>query len=1215
MRPRYLVIEGLQSFKDAQKINFDELSETGLFGIFGPTGSGKSTVLDAITLALYGKVNRANGTQGIINTNCDSVKVTFIFDLLKDEKRKVYRIDRIYSRKKGTENSCEVKLARLIEITGNIQIPVADKATDVNMKVEELIGLNHEDFTRAVVLPQNKFQEFLLMEKAKKREMLERIFYLEEYGKQLNDKLAYKIRTVDKELAKVTGALSALGDVSDEAKAQAETALKEAEKARDESIRELDDAKKLFDESKEIWQLTSELEFVKNKEKEHEEKSEKISNSRELLEKAVKADELMEIMQSYKEASRRFTETRATLEEVSEKLPDLEKELVDAKAQLDKKREELIVKKPALLEDKAKIAGIIGIKKEIDQLDRKMEMLQAGIENIKRRSFLKQKEEEEIRGTLSALEGEKERYRSGIESLKVDPEYKNEIQKAVRLENELNSLKENLYAQQRKKKDLAAKINSLEKDLDAVLINIKDTEAKLKLLEEKLSEHQKSKPGEIGDLSGLIEEYHRLKSLLNTIKSKREDVNSIKAKLEVRNRELIECVEASGKARLEADMLRSELEKKGEEVKRIRKEIDKNVAFILSRSLQEGEPCPVCGSVHHPNPAYLQEYSAEGGDVTALENMLRKAEDEFIKAEAALRAAEMRCVESKQQVNGLETQIKQLEQDLLDKTDELNRILEMLPEEMRSLTPERMEEAIEKINRHAESKKAEINKWQERLDAINESMKKGQDILNGFKVNESSIRSQLQVNRDMVRQIENEIESLAGTYKEKEGAYREFLGKYGIETASKELERILNNEKEIDRLQNQVRDLEQREKTARDELERVNDERRQLSTELAQLETSYVNVKEQRAEKENKIRETLDGIKAEINVNSYDDMEERIKAIDNQVLGMENEEKELSELVRRLGEQFDNKKMLKNSLENQVKILDENLQREAQRFEAALKEKGFRDIQDVEKSVLSKEAQKALKDEIEEYETVRRNLSAQKEILLNKLGGRSITEEEWNKVQALYLEKLDAKDKALSRYEIARNNYSQMCEKYRQWQVLIKENDRLSHKMSMLEELKKLLKGNSFVDFVAEERLRYIAREASETLSKLTRNRYTLELEPGIGFVICDNANGGVHRMVNTLSGGETFITSLCLALALSRQIQLKGQSPLEFFFLDEGIGTLDRELLDVVIDALERLSTKERTIGIISHVPELRQRISRRLIIEPPTVDGFGSKIRIEKA
>ena len=89
----------------------------------------------------------------------------------------------------------------------------------------------------------------------------------------------------------------------------------------------------------------------------------------------------------------------------------------------------------------------------------------------------------------------------------------------------------------------------------------------------------------------------------------------------------------------------------------------------------------------------------------------------------------------------------------------------------------------------------------------------------------------------------------------------------------------------------------------------------------------------------------------------------------------------------------------------------------------------------------------------------------------------------------------------------------------------------------------------------------------------------------------------------------------MSLALALSEQIQLKGQSPLEFFFLDEGFGTLDHELLDTVIDSLERLCNKDRVIGLISHVPELKERIARRLIVEPPALKGEGSRVKVEKA
>lgn len=158
-----------------------------------------------------------------------------------------------------------------------------------------------------------------------------------------------------------------------------------------------------------------------------------------------------------------------------------------------------------------------------------------------------------------------------------------------------------------------------------------------------------------------------------------------------------------------------------------------------------------------------------------------------------------------------------------------------------------------------------------------------------------------------------------------------------------------------------------------------------------------------------------------------------------------------------------------------------------------------------------------------------------------------------------------------------------------------------------------MFKGNTFVEFLAEEQLESVARDASARLSMLTRQRYAIEVDSEGGFVMRDDANGGVRRPVSSLSGGETFLTSLSLALALSAQIQLRGEYPLQFFFLDEGFGTLDQDLLDTVVTALEKLQSDNLAVGVISHVQELRARLPKKLIVHPAEPSGRGTRVSLE--
>ena len=105
----------------------------------------------------------------------------------------------------------------------------------------------------------------------------------------------------------------------------------------------------------------------------------------------------------------------------------------------------------------------------------------------------------------------------------------------------------------------------------------------------------------------------------------------------------------------------------------------------------------------------------------------------------------------------------------------------------------------------------------------------------------------------------------------------------------------------------------------------------------------------------------------------------------------------------------------------------------------------------------------------------------------------------------------------------------------------------------------------------------------------------------------------GPMLSVKTLSGGETFLVSLSLALSLSAAICIKSLRPIEFFFLDEGFGTLDEKLVDTVMDVLGKLGKQNLTVGLISHVEELKHRIDNKILVTGAN-ETHGSRVHVER-
>ncbi len=181
--------------------------------------------------------------------------------------------------------------------------------------------------------------------------------------------------------------------------------------------------------------------------------------------------------------------------------------------------------------------------------------------------------------------------------------------------------------------------------------------------------------------------------------------------------------------------------------------------------------------------------------------------------------------------------------------------------------------------------------------------------------------------------------------------------------------------------------------------------------------------------------------------------------------------------------------------------------------------------------------------------------------------------------------------------EGARNAVSRIAERRAEAAALTARQQAAAGEQQVAGMLGDLLRANQFQRWLVTETLDDLVLEASATLNALSAGQFDLAYDDG-DFQVVDHADADARRSVRTLSGGETFQASLALALALSSQISAlaaAGAARLDSIFLDEGFGTLDPETLEVVAATLEALAEGDRMVGVVTHVAALAERVPVR--------------------
>ncbi|TPG84999.1 nuclease [Brevibacillus laterosporus] len=1223
MKPIHLKLSGLNSYRDLQEIDFETLCEAGLFGIFGPTGSGKSTILDAITLALYGQVVRTGGgshPHEVLNQLESRLFVSFTFELGSAQQRQRFTIEREFGlNKNGNRKQPEVRLIQRGLLDDEQDQVLESKATAATSMIETLVGLTIHDFTRAVVLPQGQFSKFLTLKGSERNEMLQRIFHLHEYGEKLMYRVKEKIESNKASMHQLEVEEARLGDASKEAVEAATQEARILEIEYDEAAQIQNTLLNQKNEWEQIrkWQL--ELEEIQQQLTELEEQAQQITlrkNEIAELEASVSLYPLVQkegqVIKLWEEAQQLLLTKRVEREQVE--LRSREAEQVSQQAQQRLREEE-----PQLIQQRIELQQAVEWEQEIAKLAQEIGQYKTEIR-------LLQQQIHQDETMLSALDQQRAVFTQDLQ--KIDVEWQQtslstEERKAIRAMQQAKTAfvqeEQRFMSAERELSELTQKVQLGQTRLGEAGNLYKTAHERRKVTEELLMKTEAQPIRSEEDITRLREQLVDVKRIgmdWRGFENKQAEWAKRWAEWTALHADLLHRQQQA-----EQSLQHIETKRKASQEQLKEWETDwsswqqTNMAHALRLQLRADEECPVCGSTHHPHgdldtnigntlqtetqaTSLKRQEAALRERRSHLEHVREQSEQEWQTATESCQQMRVELAGLLERKDSLQKENTQVEQDL----QQMKTQLAQLGKEWVVASVDELGGKFKHANQEVKELSEQRQHYVKQLDELQKLLREQRDEELEKKAQQEKISTWLESQQEHVEQANKrrmEIQQAMFTAEQQLDALRGEIPRNQIEAHYAQMEKMEQRQEELRTLRVNL------EKG----MEELQNQKQAKAEQLGEKQTKITALKQRYEDRESQHQERKEQWKSRTQGNPANELLQTL-ALNLQALHAATEQADVIKL------QLTNERQ--HLIESLVALEETNLQLTKQakelelEVEQALSHVALTDREAVYECYERRAFLELYQAEVESYQKQLTELSYAKTRLIESLANRYVSEQAWTELFTFFTEgeqRLSERREALT---LVRERLLTVQQNHEKWQKLEKEFGAVIDEQSRLEELRKLFEGKAFVQYIAEEKMMAIARDATYHLGRMTKGRYALEIGDGGEFVLRDEAAGGLRRAVHTLSGGETFLTALALALALSVEIQMRG-GRLEFFFLDEGFGTLDPELLEVVLDALEKLRMNQFTIGLISHVPELKLRMPRRLVITPAEPLGSGSRIHME--
>nr|WP_319400427.1 AAA family ATPase [uncultured Carboxylicivirga sp.] len=1180
-----------------------EFRDVGLFAITGPTGAGKTTILDAITIALYHSVPRFNQSHSkgslvdVISYGAPEAmsRVTFIAQNTRYESFWGIRVRQTNG--KALANPQETVRLKNLD-NGEI---IFDKKRGFEKEMEEITQLNYQQFLRSVLLAQGEFAAFLSAPAKDKGALLEQITG-EEIYKRIGEVLIGRISEEDRKLKEITSQINNDDLLSEDKKAELNEEQAFLQKQLLQYNQELEGLDKKIDWFKRFDDLEKNRSLIQQRKAELINKEEANAVNIQSLENHLKAEPLKEYLQHielHETSSVRIENDQKQLSQSITKLTEdiklAEEENRKNKEELKRQEDEATVWQPKL----EKVAGLDSNLKSLhDQQQQKKEAQKELNTETKTNSSKLEKAialSKEVEKQLASLQlyFDKNQHVKQIDQNLSS--WSASLQKRQSFDEQLRKLLSEAKMLIEKQKVLNQSEGKLKPSIQEKLKGAELIEKDLNRITSELKEH--SLDALMTKRDAFIKERDELRAL--------HEIASNHKKETVRQKELEEQLLTVNKSLEDLD---KQLKSNGEELKTVQQSIvDAEKIVELERTIKnyeedrkklvEGEACPLCGSTEHP---FVQSYS---------EVKLSESQNQLVTRKQQEKKLLLEEKELSTQKASVQAQKEQTEKSLKESIALVKSLLEQFAESNHAYDINNLSVIVDRgktINAEVEKLDGDIKLNQKKQDQKEEKanqLKAVNDQLGKDREQLIKVEEQLQAVSNQINANNKETEDLQVKIGEQESELTDQLAEIAIQ-----LPKVEETNAFVDQLKNQVKEFRDKENLLRDLLQKKD----KLATDIKYLQ-----------EQKNQLGKDVEKLNAELEtlLKTIETTLQEREAILPRTISTEAKRKELSLLLEQIKEKHEKSKLRVDKIskqisseENLLKKASEDLLREKQllkewieKLDLALKNTGFDSREAVQKALLSNERkaelvnlQKSIENERIQIQT----LDAKTEEEDARLKQDKDFEESKDEIVKAKTNLTDEKDKSLGRLGEIKQQFEldkQITDRNQQVVERIKEQEKVVKKYR---DLNQLLGGSkhAFNTYVQRLTLQNLIHLANLHLYDLNK-RYSLKLPESykngeeLNFVLVDHYQTDETRLVDTSSGGEKFIISLSLALGLS-DLASKNVS-IGSLFIDEGFGTLDSTTLETVIATLSTLQSKGKMIGIISHVENLKERISTQIQVQ----------------